>query len=124
MRKIKFRGVFKTTGDFVYGDLVHDNDGNPYIFAWAETEDDEPVYFAVEPDSVAQCCGLDDNGEDCYEGDFLTLITNDNGDCRELHLGAPLKLDSALARAANQNRPCKSGGYKLVLDKERSDHND
>ena len=56
MREIKFRG--KTVkGQTAFGDLSHFN-GHVFI------NDDR-----VEPDSVAQFCGLDCNGEEVYEGD-------------------------------------------------------
>ena len=66
MRTIKFRGARVNTGELVYGDLTHDG-GHIYI-------DDK----RVNPDSVAQLVGTDNNGEEVYEGDELVeSITGD-----------------------------------------------
>ena len=61
-REIKFRGRDITTGDFVYGDLVHGND-TPII------RYDGKLWTHVDPDSVAQLVGRDRDGNEFYDGD-------------------------------------------------------
>ena len=59
MRNIKFRGT-TPAGEVVYGDLTH-HKGHCFI-----------ADQRVMPDSVAQLAGLDENGDEVYEGDTVT----------------------------------------------------
>lgn len=67
---IKFRGRDIDSGEFVYGDLIHD-DAGVLIF--------NGHYYRVDKESVAQLVGYDKNGRKVYEGD---IVTDKNG--REL----------------------------------------
>lgn len=61
MKQIKFRGVSASTGEHVYGDLSHDG-GHIYI-------NDKRVLLT----SVAQLLGTDENGDELYDGDTVTI---------------------------------------------------
>lgn len=61
MRTIKFRGK-AINGDWVYGDLTHYN-GHCFV-----------ADKRVDPDSVAQFCGLDSDDNEIYEGDTVIAL--------------------------------------------------
>lgn len=67
MRTIKFRGKRIDTGEFIYGDLIHNT--------WKENPDDVDAYgdsLRVDNSTVGQFTGLHDkNGREIYEGDIL-----------------------------------------------------
>lgn len=72
IREIKFRGKKADDGEWLYGDLMHDNIGGRYIYPINA----ENLYKENKVDSktVGQFTGLyDKNGEMVYEGDIVHL---------------------------------------------------
>ena len=67
MKTIKFRAKRSDTGEWVYGDLIHRNDGDVAIYTnldtWGENPDDVDAYgdsFRVSNSTVGQFTGLHD----------------------------------------------------------------
>ena len=65
MREIKFRGRDVDTGRMVYGYFFVGRCGEPCIAT------NRTAAYEVDPDSVAQLVGHDENGKEVYEGDIL-----------------------------------------------------
>jgi hypothetical protein len=70
MRDTEFRGKRKDTGEWVYGDLVHDIPGNPMIAVIAGTYRGDD--FSVVPETVGQYAGhLDRYEKKFFDGDIV-----------------------------------------------------
>lgn len=67
IREIKFRGKKSDVGEWIYGDLIHDNVGGCYI-------DAEKKEKKVDSKTVGQFTGIyDKEGKMVYEGDIVHL---------------------------------------------------
>ena len=93
MREIKFRGKRIDNGEWVYGYYVFEqlteehnileNVDNPY---------DNLNWYEVDPNTVGQCTGLeDDNDIGIYEGDYLNST-------RKGYLGNDLSYESDVVK--------------------------
>lgn len=95
-RLIRFRGKNKDIG-WVYGQLVYDINGNPYIIQEVEQDSSygleeimlyATMWYRVEPETIGQFIGANEYGEiyenmklyDEYEEEYCT-IRFDEADC-------------------------------------------
>lgn len=122
MRKIKFRGKDIRTGEYVFAELGQVSVEIKPAFLTFITDEDT---YIVDAETIQQFCGVDDNGEECYEGDYMKIVTPDGkGGVTDFLSDRPLVLESELGRPSIDVRSRPFNYYKLVLDKERSRRND
>ena len=81
MREIKFRGKDVKTGEWIYGDLQHNEIGDTWISRLDCSGNQEGDFINVDFKTVGQFTELKDkSGVDIYEGDLLRFCNNMNGD--------------------------------------------
>ena len=72
-REILFRGKRIDNGEWIYGDLFRDKDGNTYIQYW--TENKEYRSYEVDPETVGQYTNsLYFDGQKIFEGDIGGIL--------------------------------------------------
>ena len=85
MHKIKFRGIEIETGKFFYGDLIQSEKD---FFIREQTPDPTiNILHKVDPFSIAQFVGIDENGNEIYEGDVIEFY---HGEPLSIHLTVEL----------------------------------
>lgn len=88
MEEIEFRGVRAVQGDWVYGNLIQDANGNKFVIekgAFAidghhlvYNTDDEPVY--IKPETIGQYSNVKDcHGKKIYDGDIVKTLNGNIG---------------------------------------------
>ena len=78
-REIKFRGRNILNNDWMYGDLIHD-DENCRVYVYPRDAGPLELQHRVDAETIGQYTGLHDkNGREIYEGDIVrTLVSRLN----------------------------------------------
>lgn len=83
VENIKFKAKRLDNGEWVKGDLAHSLDGGLNIFGF--TRENGVDYYSgvhlIDPSTICQFTGLKDcKGNEVWEGDMLSNVTNDSPD--------------------------------------------
>lgn len=83
IENIKFKAKRFDNGEWVKGDLAHSLDGGLNIFGF--TRENGVDYYSgvhlIDPSTICQFTGLKDcKGNEVWEGDMLSNVTNDSPD--------------------------------------------
>lgn len=66
------RGIARRTGEQVYGGIVYDPWGDPYIFKWHENG--QKVFTRIDPDSISYFTGMcDKSGQPIFSTDIIQV---------------------------------------------------
>lgn len=78
MRTIRFRGKFKKTGEWLYGDLIRNVEGAfAIVLPYEISMNNYYRNYVVDKETIGQFTGLyDESGKAVYEGDLLRGYDN------------------------------------------------
>lgn len=119
MRKIQFRGKSLTSGNWVYGDLVHASGG--VRTAIVMNADAFPLFCEVDPKTVGQFTGMYDSaGVPIFEGDVVRDLptnewTTENFISYEVAFGSNVGIDGWLLSLHKYHGRMCGGCMKLQI---------